>query len=84
MLSFPHSQDTFHYPIVARTTAKVARNCLADFVLGRVWIAIQKGFGRYNHSRSAETALNRPLLDKLLLKRMQFPIFRYPLNSHDF
>src|SRR5215510_7400920 len=55
---------------VTCTTAKVARECVTNFILGRVLILVEQRFGHHQHPRGAVAALSAAVLNKSLLDRV--------------
>src|SRR5215831_3198399 len=61
----PHRFDDLH---VARATAKIARQRLANLTIGRVRVVPKQRLRRHDHSRRAEAALRTEVLVKGLLQ----------------
>src|SRR4030042_734669 len=59
--------------IVADASTVVPRKGLLDLLLCRGGILIEECLGAHEDPRSAESALKRRMVDKCLLKRIQFP-----------
>src|SRR5712691_11409379 len=59
---------------VPGAAAQVARNPVANFIIGRVAIRTQECVSGHQHSRSAEAALQTVLLEESLLQRMQLAV----------
>ena len=68
---------------VPRAAAKVARQRLADLVVGRVRAARQQVGGRDHEPWRAEAALNRARLGESRLNRMQLAVLGQPLDRHE-
>jgi hypothetical protein len=60
--------------LVTGATAKVAGNSPANFLLGRMWIFLEQGVGRQDHSWRAKPALQPMLFFETLLQWMKLTI----------
>src|SRR5713226_7196843 len=75
-----HGLDDIH---VTGAAAQVARDCLADFLLARVLVALEERAGGHQHARGAETALQAVLLGEALLHRMKLAALLQALDRGD-
>src|ERR1700739_2523619 len=57
--------------VIAGASAKVARESVANLGLARMRVVIEQRFGRHQKAWSADAALEAPVLQGLLLGRMQ-------------
>ncbi len=63
--------------------AQVSVHSGNDLLAGQPGIFQQQAVGIHDHAGGAKAALHSAMLDKLLLKGMEFPILREPLNRRD-
>jgi hypothetical protein len=73
------AQDAIVFP----AAAQVARHLGPDLGIGRMRVPIQQGLGGDNHSRDAKPTLDRVLVDKGLLQRVQAASRPDPLQRGD-
>ena len=69
---------------IARTTAQIAFNRVADFLARRFGIALEQLHARHDHAGCAVSALQAVTLPKSLLHRMQLAIPGQPFNRSHF
>src|SRR5262245_6671598 len=71
----PHVGGRVHHRldvlVVPRAAAEIARQPEAYFRLGRLEIPLEQRLGRDEHARRADAALERGVLEELLLERME-------------
>ena len=68
--------DRFDDFIVASATAQVAHHPILDFVFVGFGVFFQQRGGGNHLARSANAALKAAILDKALLDRVEFAVFR--------
>jgi len=78
-----HQLDSLHDLLVPSASAQIARYRLAYLVPVRVRVSVEQSFGRHQHARSAEPALNCSVLNKGPLQDVHLPILGQPFDCHD-
>src|SRR4026207_291814 len=73
----------FHDVQIPGAAAQVAGDRLADLLLARVLVALEKRAAGHQHARRAEAALQRVLLGKAFLDRMELAALLQPLDGGD-
>ena len=68
---------------VTCATAEIARECVTNFILGRVLILVEQRLGHHQHSRGAVTALGATVLDERFLNRVQLGADLQSLDGDD-
>src|SRR5256885_5147688 len=68
---------------VTGAAAEIPRNGLADLLLARVLVALEKRARGHQHARRAEAALQAMLLGEALLHRMELAALLQPLDRGD-
>jgi hypothetical protein len=63
--------DGPEYPEISRAPAQIAAHVRDDLFVACTRVLIQQRFGRQNHPRRAEAALESELIEKSLLQRVQ-------------
>src|ERR1051325_4882990 len=76
-------QNRFHYLIIARAAAEVARHPFLDFVFARIGIDVEQRLGGDDLTGGADAALEAAVFDERLLKRMQRAVFGEPFDRFD-
>jgi hypothetical protein len=84
LIFFGSVLDGFHDVVIARASAKVARDAPADFVLGRVGIVREQIGGAHNHAGCAKAALQAVLFFEAFLQGMELAALGHAFDGQHF